>query len=739
MTFEISGCVREAETGCGVPGVIVSAFDRDRVYDDLLGEVMSDATGAFRLEYEEGAFRDLFEKTPDLYLTVKTPSGRVLYTTKETTRFNATAREKFNLEIPQAVLRAAGIRAAEPLHDISRVVLTTLTCLESAESDDDLVKQIKADLVGKSSILAVMKDYMADLKGELDNNALPYRKLQRLFELGATPEGMEGHHYGVTLGLRMGDLRGWAADCGNLLGYLWGTVIAGQCPWVGKSFTPMTQGDRSQVTGTAVAADVPMYRGINHFNVIEHAPINVSANALLTFLWSLNEVPEAERLRYGNERNGGHFVSHRAPSVCRHNPREVFSPSYRYTGLWDVPPLCWNTPREVFSLSYRYTGLGNVPPLTYLIDEVVEIADGLFLGQLLFATARLLERYDPRANDEVYDYQHFGYFLLFREEWNGEARRLFPHLEMPAAAVTTRIVPPRGREEEPAAGPPDKFTALTLDDPLEDHVDLTALNAVRKDLAEAGTVIRMLRSYSDMLHHDPDTRSPVFDKLLTLFNAGIGPPTVEGFYRGALVAWQSQGLLAVFDVNTIDVGWQTARCFSPWTGKRFDPVDRQRLLELTDNHETMDVPTFFCANTVVFRTARERFTRKLMELAGVWMEDATREERRRYGYDAKTFFFIGKQAPSVLSENKGRTVFQFNYRWKQLRNIPPDNFCIDELVQIASGLYLGQLLYATDLLRPWSPETEASKYQYRLFGYFLLMDEEWHAQRLRIGFDLDNT
>lgn len=93
MTFEISGCVREAETGCGVPGVIVSAFHRDRVYDDLLAEVMSDTTGTFRLECEKGAFRDLFEKTPDLYLTVKTPSGRVLYTTKEATRFNASARK----------------------------------------------------------------------------------------------------------------------------------------------------------------------------------------------------------------------------------------------------------------------------------------------------------------------------------------------------------------------------------------------------------------------------------------------------------------------------------------------------------------------------------------------------------------------------------------------------------------------------------------------------------------------
>ncbi len=715
MTFEISGCVREAETGRGVPGVIVSAFDQDRTYDDLLGEVMSDAVGAFRLTYEEGAFRDLFERRPDLYLTVKTLPGRVLYTTRETTRFNATAHEEFDLEIPQAALQAAGIRAAEPPRELSPETLTTLTCLEHAQGDDDLVSQIRADLAAQSSILAMMKGYMADLEGELDNNALPLRKLVRLFELGSTPDRMEGHHYGVTVGLRTGDLRGLAADCGNLLGFIWGRVIAGVCPWVGKTFTPMAQGDRAQVTGTTVAADVPMYRGINHFNLIEHAPVNVAGVALLTFMWSLKEVPEGERLRYGAERNGGHFAGHRAKSVYA------------------------KSPRGVFRLNYRYPGLDNVPPLIYLIDELVEIADGLYLGQLLFATVRLTQRYDPRADNEVYHYQHYGYFLLWREEWNAEARRLFPHLEMPSAAVTTRIVSPLGPTEEPAAGPPNKFTTLTLAEPLEEHVDLAVLNAVRKDLEEAGTVIRMLKSYSDTLHHDLDTRSPVFDKLHALFNAGVSPPTFEGFYRGALVAWRSQELFAAFDVNTLDIAWQAAQCFSPWTGKRFDPIDRQRLLELTDNHETMAVPTFFCANTVVFRTAKERLTRKAIELANIWMEDASEEERRRHGYHAKTFFFIGRQTRSVYRENNGESVFQLNYRWKRLRNPPPDCFCIDELVQIASGLYLGQVFYATDVLKPWDPQTEVSLYKYRLFEYFLLMDEEWHAQRLRIGFDLDNT
>jgi hypothetical protein len=84
-------------------------------------------------------------------------------------------------------------------------------------------------------------------------------------------------------------------------------------------------------------------------------------------------------------------------------------------------------------------------------------------------------------------------------------------------------------------------------------------------------------------------------------------------------------------------------------------------------------------------------------------------------------------------------VFQFNYRWKALHNPVPDCFCIDEIVQIADGLYLGQLSYAMDWLEPWNPSTDIAKYKYGLFAYFLLMDEEWHARRLKIGYDLENT
>ncbi len=713
MKFEITGRVQESESGRGVPGIIISAFDKDRHFDDLLGEVMSDADGNFFMEYDEKKFKDLFEKAPDIYLTVKTLSGRVLFTTEGATRFKAKPHEEFQLEIPGKTLQTDGIRTAEPRPTISQETLTTLTCIQNLDVDDDLVKQIRLDLERKSSILEMMKEYMADLEGELDNNALPYRKLHRLFELGSALTHMEDHYYGVTVGLRTGDLNGFAADIGNLVGYIWSSAIGRVAPWVGKSFIPMTKGDRVQVVGINIPDDVPVYRGINHFNIIEHAPVNIALNTLLTFMWHLKEVPDAERLQYGHERNGGHFVAHRASSIYE------------------------KTPRGVFRLNYRFQGLDNFPPLTYLIDEVVKIADGLYLGQVLFATNRLLERYNPKKKHEIYNYQHFGYFLLFREDWNAEAKRLFPHLEMPDAAITTRIISPELPVEEAPARVLDKFTTLTLTDQVDGDVDAVTLEEIRKDLSNKGTILRMLKFYSDELKSKPDTQSLVSAKLHTLFNAGIYPTTMDGFYRGALVWWQGEELLV--NIKSLSIVWEVTRSFSPWTGKTFDPIDKKRLLELTDGYEKMDVPIFFGSNTVVFRTAKERIIRKVMQLAGVWMDDASEVDRQLYGYHARTFFFIGKPAKSILTENKGKSVFQFNYRWKALKTPPPDNFCIDEIVQIADGLYLGKLIYATNLLKSWSPLTDPSAYRYKLFGYFLLMDEEWHVRRLRIGFDLDNT
>jgi len=118
----------------------------------------------------------------------------------------------------------------------------------------------------------------------------------------------------------------------------------------------------------------------------------------------------------------------------------------------------------------------------------------------------------------------------------------------------------------------------------------------------------VLKSYSDALMHDPTTESGIFAKLHTLFNAGIGPEVMNGYYPGALVSWLSQGILGAFDINSLNLTWKATRSFSPWTGKRFDPIDKARLAELTDGHERGDVPTLLCSNLAKPPAARSRMT-----------------------------------------------------------------------------------------------------------------------------------
>jgi hypothetical protein len=567
-------------------------------------------------------------------------------------------------------------------------MLAIRTCLDDTAPHDSLVAEMRRELGEAGSVLVLMRQYMRELVGCSHNDSRPLMKFRRLFELGRVPEVPSGHHYGVTLGLRTCNLRGPLAEFSHLLSFLWGVAIGRACPWVGKSFAPMSVADRQQTFDTELPADLLVARGINHFNHTHAGPTNRAGNAVLTSMLPLTKASAADHERWGHERDGGHFVSHQSPSI--------------YPG----------TAREVLRLDYRHSALHNNLPLPWLIDELVEITEGIYLGQWIFANNGSEPQPEPES-------QHLGYFLLFDTKYDNEARELFPHLEIPAAVIEL-----------------NKFKSLTLAPDAD--FDTAQFDGIRRDLASSGTVLDMLKNYSDELQHASVNDPPAFAKLHTLFNAGIAPERMSGFWYGALLSWQSHGLLGALDVDKVDIAWHLCRPFSPWTGKCFDPISSKRLAELTEGHETQPESIQLCTNTVAFRRLRERAVHGMMKAMHLWVEDADEQERREHGFDAKAFFSLGKPARSVAVENQGKQVYQLNYRWKSLRNPAPDFLCIDEIVQIAEGLYLGRVYYSTKPLQSWTPETDPAECGYQLFEYFLLMDEQWQACRLRLGFDLDN-
>jgi hypothetical protein len=117
LEFRISGRVVERESGSGISGLMVRAYDKDLLFDDLLGSATTGADGRFELFYSESDFRELFERRPDIYLSLYERPGKFLLHTKDAIRWNAGKDETFELVVDRAQLdpRAASGRLGTSL------------------------------------------------------------------------------------------------------------------------------------------------------------------------------------------------------------------------------------------------------------------------------------------------------------------------------------------------------------------------------------------------------------------------------------------------------------------------------------------------------------------------------------------------------------------------------------------------------------------------------------------------
>jgi hypothetical protein len=90
------------ESGKPAGGLHVRVFDRDRKYDDLLGDTISDAQGRFAVTYHQRDFAEVRENLPELYVLVEDEAGQVLYSARDAVRFSAGRAEYFEIQLGQA-------------------------------------------------------------------------------------------------------------------------------------------------------------------------------------------------------------------------------------------------------------------------------------------------------------------------------------------------------------------------------------------------------------------------------------------------------------------------------------------------------------------------------------------------------------------------------------------------------------------------------------------------------------
>ncbi len=103
-TWIVKGRVTD-QGGRGLASLTVSVYDKDLVFDERLGTILTDKDGNFMASYEYKEFPDLFDANPDIYLKVLDRRGKLLYSSRKKVRCKPGGMETFDLKIKRTTGR----------------------------------------------------------------------------------------------------------------------------------------------------------------------------------------------------------------------------------------------------------------------------------------------------------------------------------------------------------------------------------------------------------------------------------------------------------------------------------------------------------------------------------------------------------------------------------------------------------------------------------------------------------
>ena len=119
-TYRISGRVTDHKTKEGVAGLRVEAWDKDLIFNDLVGSAVTDEQGAFEMQFDEPYFRELFlDRRPDLFFKVFL-GDKLIKSTEDSILWNV---NKPNIEVVIEVDLPATEPEPKPLIVRGQVVL----------------------------------------------------------------------------------------------------------------------------------------------------------------------------------------------------------------------------------------------------------------------------------------------------------------------------------------------------------------------------------------------------------------------------------------------------------------------------------------------------------------------------------------------------------------------------------------------------------------------------------------
>lgn len=84
-----------------LPGLVVKAYDKDLLFDDVLGSARADDAGRFEVVTELEDFREFFDVRPDIYFKVYAADGRTLiHETKDAVSWSSGRISQFEIDVP---------------------------------------------------------------------------------------------------------------------------------------------------------------------------------------------------------------------------------------------------------------------------------------------------------------------------------------------------------------------------------------------------------------------------------------------------------------------------------------------------------------------------------------------------------------------------------------------------------------------------------------------------------------
>lgn len=101
-------------SGKPASGLTVRVFDKDRKFDDLLGDTETDENGDFSVVYHARDFYEKGENAPELYIMVEDSAGKTLFTSRENVRPDAGQSEYYSIQLSKVADAPAAKKRGRP-------------------------------------------------------------------------------------------------------------------------------------------------------------------------------------------------------------------------------------------------------------------------------------------------------------------------------------------------------------------------------------------------------------------------------------------------------------------------------------------------------------------------------------------------------------------------------------------------------------------------------------------------